>query len=147
MALFQSKSARNAASPNIYQAGTVGVQRLTHSLTANLGSGDVLELACLPAGCVPTRLSLMLDTDATGGLTAKVGFLSGSYGDDSAVRTIGTEFISAGALTSKALVDIPLDVLCGIARDNDRHRGIGIQPSANITMGTKKVHLILEYTA
>lgn len=64
--------------------------------------GDIVEMGAIPAGCVP--VDVIVDNGALGAsATLDVGILSGSY-LDAGTRTMGNEFIAAGAAATAGVL-------------------------------------------
>lgn len=75
---------------------------------------DIVEMGAIPAGCVP--VDVIIDNGALGAsATLDVGILSGNY-LDSGVRTLGNEFLAAGAAAT-----------AGVLRRNKVVTGIQVQ--------------------
>jgi hypothetical protein len=69
---------------------------------AGFASGDVVEMAPLPAGYVP--VDVIADNEALGAtMTFNVGILSGAYGSNDQARTCGAEFMSAQAFQTAGI--------------------------------------------
>lgn len=63
---------------------------------------DIVEMGAIPAGCIP--VDVIVDNGALGAsATLDVGILSGTYAD-SGVRTMGSEFIAAGAAATAGVL-------------------------------------------
>lgn len=107
MTIHQSDYANGSkSSPYPSEAGVVCALRATFSVPTDIAAEDIVELACLPPGCVPVDAifdSDDLDTNATPTMVWDVGIMSGDWGDaDSAsARTCGDEFFD-GSTTSQA---------------------------------------------
>lgn len=64
--------------------------------------GDIVEMGAIPAGCIP--VDVIVDNGALGAsATLDVGILSGDY-DAAGVRTMGNEFIAAGAAATAGVL-------------------------------------------
>jgi len=132
MALIQSDWAKlNKAYPSPQFAGHTVTMRFSIALTtAQLVTGNIIELAPLPAGCVPVGVTLDSD-DLDSGTAAllDVGIMSGAFGDNDAARTCGAEFISqsnvaqAGGVVRPTLVSAYRQA----AANTDRSIGVKIQ--------------------
>jgi hypothetical protein len=144
MALFQSDMAkRRETPPNGYVAGARMVAIATYTFNQNFTAAtDVLELGMLPAGARPIAVSLIGAN--TGATNATLGLMTGEDGSTDASRTVGTEFFSAQAINN-ATVNATLSACLAVA-PSDKHRGIGVTLSADVTAGsTKKLTLLVEY--
>lgn len=116
---------------------------ITHTVTEDIGTGDILEIAALPADM--KLLDAVLSTENAGATNLTVGFMSGKPNDADAARTSGAEIFNAVAAGTEARAS--LIALAGIARDPG-NRSIGLKTSAAITAGaTKKIYLRLTYGA
>lgn len=123
--------------------GETAVLLITHTVTEDIGTGDILEIAALPADM--KLLDAVLDSENVGTTNLTVGFMSGNPNDADPARTSGAEIFSAVAAGTEARA--PIKTLAGIAR-NPGNRSIGLKTSAAITAGaTKKIHLRLTYGA
>lgn len=105
MTIRQSDYANGSkSSPYPSEAGAVCALRATFSVPTDIAAGDIVELACLPPGCVPVDAifdSDDLDTNGAPTIVWDVGIMSGDWGDDDSVRTCGDEFFD-GITTSQA---------------------------------------------
>jgi hypothetical protein len=64
--------------------------------------GDIVEMGAIPAGHVP--VDVIVDNGVLGAsATLDVGILSGNY-EDAGVRTMGSEFIAAGAAATAGVL-------------------------------------------
>lgn len=104
MANSQSKqaAARAAALTLLSAAALVPV---TAEYTTKTGDviNDIVEMGAIPAGCVV--VDLVIDNGALGAsATLDAGVLSGTYGDAVAGRTMGNEFIAAGAAATAGVL-------------------------------------------
>ena len=79
-------------------------------------------------------------------MTADVGVMSGDFGAKDATRTAGNQLFddqsvnnTEGNATRRA---------CLAIAPSDKHRGIGVTLSGNVTAGaSKRITLVVEYTA
>lgn len=113
---------------------------ITHVVKESIGTGDILEIAALPADM--KLVDVVLDTEGTGAANLTVGFMSGNPNDADAARTSGSELFSAVPAGTEAKA--PIKALANIAR-SDGNRSIGLKTSAAISAG--KIHLRLIYGA
>ena len=138
-----NKTGIASAIPNVDGNGEASWVLLTHTVSEDIGTGDILEIAGLPADA--KVLSLDLDSENVGTTNLTVGFMSGRPGESDPARTCGAEFLNAVPAGTAATV--PIRTLANIARDGG-NRSIGLRTSAAITAGaTKKIHLRLAYAA
>lgn len=147
MALFQSKAAQHGDAPIASQAGTIMAAVYTHSFaTTGITTADKLELGPLPAGAQPIRATVI--GEGLGAITADIGLMSGTAGEDDATRTVGDEFFDAISVNNNEAVT-PVKTCLAISKAYNAtttHRGIGVVFSGNIAAGAgKKITLLLEY--
>lgn len=148
MALFRTDIAKGTA-PVLtpYSAGSVMIQRPVFAFTAAFtAASDKVEMACLPAGCVITRLLFWSKNDL-GTNNVTVGLMSGTFTDDDDARTVGAELINASSGASDAVITVNPAVLNAVNADYTKHRGIGLKLSANVAAGNKLAGLLMEYTS
>ena len=108
-----------------------------------VNTGDVVELFALPAMCKLVRADILSANFAAANIT--IGFMSGTYGDPDAARTVGSEIFNAQAANAAAAAS--LATLVAIAADENKDRGIGMTVSANqAAAANKKIQLRLAYT-
>lgn len=108
---------------------------------SGFASGDVVEMAPLPAGYVP--VDVIVDAEALGvAATFNVGLLSGDFGA-SGTRTCGAEFISAADLKAAAIARLSVGGGTRVAPTTST-RGVGFA-CTTVTTPTagKKVRLTL----
>lgn len=152
MALTQSNYAKGVL-PVAYpdQAGVTVTQRFEHTIAANLALNDILELACLPAGCELVDAVLAvddLDSNGTPLIALDVGIMSGAWGENNGSRTCGAEIFAADTTARTGGVARPS--LVGAYRiaatAADRSIGVKIQAAAATDhMIGDKITLILSY--
>jgi len=151
MAMFQSAFATGKKNtPSSSTAGEEGIAVYEHTTTATMGSGDILEMGCIPAGATITDVVLVSDDldSGTSTLRCDVGVMSSFYGDSTAGRTCGAEFFSADAITSTggvARMTLPTGFRVAADRTKDRGIGIKIATAANV-WANGKINLIVRYT-
>lgn len=146
MPLFQSNAARGLTpTPTAYQAGIVTTAIFEHTFTANFTAAtDKLEIGVLPANVRIVGATLV--SGALGAITADVGLMSGDAGEADADRTVGNQIFNDASVNSTA-VDATLAACLAIA-PSDKHRGIGVTLSGNVTAGsTKTLTLRIDYIA
>lgn len=84
--------------------------------------GDIVEMGAIPAGCIP--VDVVVDNGALGAsATLDVGILSGTYAD-SGVRTMGNEFIAAGAAATAGVLRRTKNVNAVAVEPTDKGWGI-----------------------
>lgn len=146
MALKQSKYVDGFRIPTVqnFQAGVVNAQRFEYVIAANLSIGDIIEMCYLPAGC--TLVDFHLDHDALGvSVTADVGFMSGTVGEDDAGRTSGDELYGGADVAAAGFKRATLvTALRQAGNVNDRSIGFKIG-GAGVTAASQKVALTLFY--
>ena len=109
MAIFKSDAAKGlVATPNPQVAGADHTVRYSMSVpVTGLTAGDILELACIPAGCRPTDISVDIDDlDSGTAMVFDVGVMSGKWQDEGA-RTCGNEFFAGSTLAQTGGVAFP----------------------------------------
>lgn len=133
MATQQAKGINK--SPVIYphNAFSEATMRIKHVISPALASGDVLEIACLPAHTMLTDVQVS-STGIAEVATLQVGTLSGDYGVIVGERTLETE-MALDAVPKNAAQTATLASLDAMI-PADRHRGIGIKASAAVAAGT-----------
>lgn len=112
-----------------FTANTSTTILIEHVFTQAVTSGDILELAYLPAGC--RILSCDVQTVGTGAVTADVGFMSGEVGSTDAARTMDTALFSAITPTTAASTSI-LALFAAGALASDVPRSIGVRFSGTV---------------
>lgn len=101
--------------------------------------GDIVEMGAIPAGFVP--VDVIVDNGALGAsATLDVGILSGNY-LDSGVRTMGNEFLAAGAAATAGVLRRNKPVSDIAVQQTDKSFGIKFQ-GANPAVG-QKVRVVL----
>lgn len=146
MALIQSKAAQTGDAPVAGQAGTLMVAVFEHSFaSAGITTADVLELGLLPAGAQPIRATVR--ADGFGAITADIGLMTGTAGDNDATRTSDAAFFNDVTMNNAENVT-PVNTCLAISKAytaTTTHRGIGVVFSANVAAGAKTIKLVLEY--
>ncbi len=129
--------------PRPQTANSTHTARFTYVVSANVAATDIIEIGALPAYARVVDASVVAE-GAFGAVTAKVGFMSGTFGSTDDTRTVGNEFIAAAALDGTIGRLNKIDALLVDAGDADK--GIGVQFSAAVTgAATKKIHVILSF--
>lgn len=123
--------------------GETATVLITHTVREDIGTGDILELAALPADM--KLLDAVLSTENAGTTNLTVGFMTGKPNDADPTRTSGSEIFSAVAAGTEHRAT--LIALAALPR-SDGNRSIGLRTSAAITAAAnKKIHLLLTYGA
>lgn len=145
MSLIQSATAKRRNTPPVpQQAGILAKAIFEHTFTTNYTAAtDILELGMLPA--TARLVGATLIGTALGALTADVGLMDGEAGEYDETRNSGNEIFN-DASVNNAETDATL-ASCLAVTPSDRHRGIGVILSGNVTAGaSKKVTLVITYT-
>lgn len=143
MSIFQSDWAKiRRQAPTADCAGDVVSEKFDFTVTANVGTTDIIELGILPAG--HTVVDATLITDDLGAGTIDVGLMSGTVGSTDAARTSGNELFAAAA--DNSVVRLSQAGAFSIA-PSDVHRSIGVKVSAAVTAANQKISLVLSYRA
>lgn len=103
MANFKSKQvAGSKPAPSALNASALMQVPGEYLTKAGDAIGDIVEMGPIPAGCIP--VDVVVDNGPLGaGATLDVGILSGNY-LDAGVRTMGNEFIAAGAAAAAGVL-------------------------------------------
>ena len=146
MALHQSKIARRIDTPPaIYQSGLVGACIATFAFTkAYATATDLIEIATLPAGARIIGATIFGD-GVTAATTADVALLDGEAGDGDDTRDLTADALFTAAATTAA-GDTATMAECLAIAPSDKHRGIGVQLSANQAAGAATLTLVIQYT-
>lgn len=123
-------------------AGDVVAERFDFTVTAAIGTGDIVELGVLPAG--HTVVDAVLITDDIGTATVDVGLMSGDVGSLDAARTCGNELFAAAADASVVRMSAAGGFRIAPA---DVHRSIGLKVSAAVVAASQKISLVVQYKA
>lgn len=138
MATIQSTFYTGVARPvfgNNFRSGSPIIFRHTHVFTTAVLAADVLELFTVPAYAQIARFRAI--TANVGAITATgIGLMTGTPGDTSAVRTVGTELIAAGVLNTT--LESTLLQLETLGKIGDSPVSIGLDPAADITAAANK---------
>lgn len=144
MSLFQTDYAkRRKTPPTAMQAGVICRALFEYVLNdAFTTATDKIEMGVLPAGAVLTSAVVM--GVGVGAITADVGFMSGTPGDNDNARTVGTDLWDDVDVDDTETA-MTLLAMTGISASN-AHRAIGVHLSANETASaSKKIVLAIEY--
>lgn len=144
MAIQQSDWATGKKqAPVSREANGVVVERFTFTVDKNVASGDIIELAVLPAYHFP--VDAVLVSGAMGGtVTADVGIMSGTVGDPDITRTCGDELYD-GTSVASAAVTRPTIADAFTIQPANQDRSIGFLANDNITGTGQKITLVLTY--
>lgn len=144
--LIQSLEARGINPiPTSSVAGTAVEKRYSVAIPADIAVGDKIELACIPNGCRVT--DIVVDADSGLGLTAKVGIMSGHFGDEVPTRTCGAEFFSNIDLTTTGGVHRPAQISAYRTQKSDDARAVGIEVLTVTTAGAGEIGITLTVVA
>lgn len=129
-----------------HKAGSVVTVIATVDLSAGLLAADVLELApVIPYGRI-TSFDVTDVGSLIGTTNITIGMMSGTPGDTTSVRTVGTELINAQA--AGAAIASSLSQIAAIPRNDGTAKSLGLRVSANVTAGAGKALTIrYSYTA
>ena len=151
MAIRQSKWAAgllNVPYPS-YAGHLVAVRFSFVFLAAQLVLNDIIELACLPAGCSLFGATLDSDDLDTGGSPAvsfDLGLMSGDWGDPSQSRTVGAELFSGTTVARAGGLDRPVLASAWRIAPAAKPRSIGLKiAAAPATAAGGEVGLSLHY--
>ena len=146
MAILQSDYAKFIKEPpTIGHAGVVQAVAFEYSFASQAltAASDIVEIGFLPALAKPHRARLI--GEGLGAITADVGLMSGTVGDNVSVRTSGDELFDGTSVNDAEAEATALEIRAIAA--STAHRSIGVKFSGNIAAGAgKKVTVILEYT-
>lgn len=127
--------------PHPHRKGEVIEYLFTHTFTETVLAGDVLELfPVFPYGRI---VGFDWDTENVGAINVGIGLMTGTPGDATSVRTVGTELASAVAANAVVASKLTgLLALAAIPAMGETPVSIGLAPAADITAGsTKKLHV------
>ena len=129
-----------------HKAGSVVTVIATVDLSAGLLAADVLELApVIPYGRI-TSFDVTDVGSLLGATNITIGMMSGTPGDTTSVRTVGTELINAQA--AGAAIASSLAQIAAIPRNDGTAKSLGLKVSANVVAGAGKALTIrYSYTA
>ena len=129
--------------PTDYISGGVCVAIFEHTFTEDFTAAeDILELGMLPGGARPVRATLIGEGLAT--TTADVGTMDGTAGENDADRELTTDLLFDGESVADAEAEATM-AECLAIEPTSNHRGIGLTLDTNVSAGTDKVTLVLEY--
>lgn len=134
------------AIPTAGESGVVVAYTASYTFATGdeFATGDIVELAVLPADHLIASAVLIPEGNFGTGVTADVGIMSGTVGSDDQARTSGDEIFDGATLTG--LVSAPnIKAYTSIAR-TDADRSIGVKFSGDVTgAGQKLTLLVLMY--
>jgi hypothetical protein len=116
-----------------------------------LATGDIIELAVLPATHAPSDAILIsddLDTNGAPTIAFDVGIMSGDVGDAVSARTCGNELFSASTLGQAGGVARTTLATAFTIAGTDGHRSIGVKittAAATQAAAGAKIRLMLKY--
>ena len=149
MATVQSRFYRgNAQVPfnTPHKAGSVVTAIATIDLSAGLLAADVMELVPHHPYCRITQFEITDVGSLIGTTNITVGLMSGTPGDTTSVRTVGSELINALAAGADRVST--LSQLAALPRNDGTARSLGLKVSANVTAGAgKALHIRYSYIA
>lgn len=149
MATKQSKFyAGNAQTPfpSPHQAGSVITVIASVDLSAGLLAADVLELFPFHPYAKITNFDISDIGSLIGATNITIGLMSGTPGNTTEVRTVGTELINAQA--AGTAVASTLAQIAALHRNDGSAKSLGLKVSANVVAGAGKVlNIRYSYTA
>lgn len=149
MATKQSKFYRgNARIPfnSPHKAGSVVTVIATVDLSAGLLAADVMELVPFHPYCRITAFDISDVGSLIGTTNITIGLMSGTPGDTTSVRTVGSELINAQA--AGTAVASTLAQLAALPANDGDAKALGLKVSANVTAGAgKALHIRYSYIA
>ena len=146
MALFQSRHALGQeTAPVVYAANTTGTAVFSYTFSTNfVAAADILELGMIPADCRITAATVI--GEGLGAVNATVGVMTGDFGAKDGTRTTGSQLFNAQSVNDTEANATRKNCLAIAA--SDKHRGIGVTLSGNVTAGAaKRITLVVEYIA
>lgn len=142
MAIVQSPFALGQKqAPVSREARGVVAERFTFTVEDDLASGDIIELAILPAYHFVVD-AILITGDLGADVTAGVGIMSGEVGSNDDTRTCGDE-IFAGADVAAAAVTRASDVTAFSIDPANADRSVGVELGGAVTATGQEVTLIL----
>ena len=151
MALFQSKqiaAKKQCITPD--GDGDAMAYLAEFVVPTGLANGDIIEMAGLPAGNVPTGMKLAcaaMDSNGTPTIVFNIGYLSGNYGVADATRTCGAEFVSASVVGKLGGIQNESVATALLATPTLNDRGVGLvltTGAATLVVGAK-LRMTLSY--
>lgn len=142
--LHQSPTAKRKSTPsNPVHAGTLHTALFSFTFNAAFTSAtDKLELGFMPADAKIKGATLI--GEGLGVITAKVGFMSGTPGDNDDTRTVGADFMAAQSVndTEGSITALVAKNIAASTGD----RSIGVELSGDVAAGAaKKISMMIEY--
>lgn len=124
------------------EGGGVCAEKYKFTITEDVASGEIIELAILPA--FHQVVDAILIVDEAGTATYDVGLMTGEVGaktnSDGTTRTCGNELFAAAADASTTRMTKPAGFRI---MPVEQHRSIGVKPSAAVTASGQVIELIL----
>lgn len=131
------------AAPVSREANGLVVERFTFTITEDLASGDIVELAVLPAYHYP--VDAVLVSGALGAsVTVDIGIMSGDVGSPDSNRTSGDELFDGLDVAAAAVTRLEEAGAFSI-QSTDRDRSIGLKVNAAVTASNQEITLVLTY--
>lgn len=136
MAFYQAAEIVNNA-PVLSADGATDTITVSGNFTtvAGMVTGEIIEMAALPAGYVPVDVAVAIDASAGTAFTTDCGVLTGDYGTKPAVaRTMGNEAFAANTAGQGAaglVRAVKPGILQLVPTDNDR--GVGLKIVGTLT--------------
>ena len=139
MALRKSTQVLNRVNALALAAAAVAPTIMAeYTVTAATANADIIEMLALPAGTVPSRMTLAMDDiDTANTVTVDVGLMSGRYladlDDAGAARTCGAEFFSADTTGRAGGVAVSAVKAGHMLSPSQSDRSIGVKITAAMT--------------
>jgi hypothetical protein len=130
--------------PRPQTAGAAHVARYVYDFTGKptLVNADILEMGPIPPFARISEVTLIPE-GSFAGVTCSIGVMTGEAGDAVTARTVGAEFFAASTgLTAMARSTV---VAGHVLEPSTSARGIGIDFSADVVAGAKKVTLLVTF--
>lgn len=122
-----AKGRNNVPYPN--NAGAICSVRCFVTVAATIAAGDIIELACLPAG--HELVDAILDSDdldtGTPGIVWDVGVMSGDWQSEDPARTCGNELFAATTISQAGGVARPTKKEAMRITASGKDRSIGLK--------------------
>lgn len=145
MTVLQSYAGRGLETPPTSRESgerMAGLFSFTFDKLAYNTATDQIELGVLPADA--QIIGAHVIGENLGAITANVGIMTGTLGDPTVVRTVGTELFAAQSVNNAEAAATKLACLA-IAR-SPNHRALGATLSGNVAIAAnKKITLLIEY--
>lgn len=126
-----------------YAHGTVCAAVFEFEFTEDFtAASDVIELGFLPGGAQVIGATLI--GEGMGATTADVGLMDGKAGEDDDSRALTADLLFDGVSVNNNEADADRLTCLGIAKADD-HRGLGATVAADISAGSAKLTVVVEY--